>query len=353
MRVFAVNSSPRTGSNSKTQILLECLIDGLTSSGADVDVVNLREKKINNCVGCFTCWTKTPGECVMRDDMALELLSKYLDCDLCVLATPLYHYTLNAQMKAFIERTLPIIDPLFVHRDGVTAHETRIPIPKTVVLSVAAFPETDVFEHLQSYVRFLFRESLISELYRTSSEMLRKTSSNQTINDVLAATREAGIELASSGTVSKSTKERVEQPITDFSSMAPLANLAWRNCMKQKVTPAEFRKRRMRLRPDSIESFLAMMKLGFREKKAVGAKAGFQFHFFEDVEGSCFLLVDNGVLETGVGEIENPDLMVRAPFHLWMDVLSRKIDAYSAIQQNSVTLKGNPAILEKLGQLFR
>ena len=47
-------------------------------------VVNLRQKKINYCLGCFTCSTKPPGMCVHKDEMALELFPKWLEADIMV-----------------------------------------------------------------------------------------------------------------------------------------------------------------------------------------------------------------------------------------------------------------------------
>lgn len=34
----------------------------------DIKFIDLSSLKITNCVGCFGCWTKTPGKCVIRDD---------------------------------------------------------------------------------------------------------------------------------------------------------------------------------------------------------------------------------------------------------------------------------------------
>src|SRR5208337_5587080 len=114
-------------------------------------------KKIKNCIGCFTCWTKTPGVCVQKDDMTNELFPKWLEADLAVYATPLYHYTVNATMKAFIERTLPVLEPFLIKResDGRTSHPWRQKPPASVLLSVAGFPEIKVFDQLSRYVNFL------------------------------------------------------------------------------------------------------------------------------------------------------------------------------------------------------
>ncbi len=133
----------------------------------------MRKKKIKNCVGCFTCWTKTPGVCIHQDDMTRELFPKWLASDLVVYATPLYHYTVNASMKAFIERTLPVLQPFFEQGDGETRHPFRSDHPKAVMLSVAGFPERSVFDQLSSCAQFLFGRNkfLVAELYRPAAQM--------------------------------------------------------------------------------------------------------------------------------------------------------------------------------------
>ena len=61
MKVLALNSGPRSDAESYTILMLNHLVEGMRKAGADVEVIHLREKKIRNCIGCFTCWTKTPG----------------------------------------------------------------------------------------------------------------------------------------------------------------------------------------------------------------------------------------------------------------------------------------------------
>ena len=144
MKVLAINSSARIGGESKTEFMLEHLVQGMRETGAQVEVINLYEKKIKHCVGCFTCWTKTPGQCIHKDDMSGEIFPKYIDSDLAVLATPLYKYAVNSIMKTFIDRTLPDLLPFFVLKNGVTRHpyryEERVPSPQE-------YPQSDQHEY--------------------------------------------------------------------------------------------------------------------------------------------------------------------------------------------------------------
>ena len=107
MKVLALNSSPRGGGQSRTEWMLNHLVTGMQAAGAEVEKIDLRKKKINYCIGCFTCWTKTPGQCLHKDDMTQELFPKYIAADLVVYATPLYHFTLNAECKIFEQGQTP------------------------------------------------------------------------------------------------------------------------------------------------------------------------------------------------------------------------------------------------------
>jgi NAD(P)H-dependent FMN reductase len=150
MNVMAISSSPRGGGQSKTEIMLAALVKGMRETGATVQEVFLRNHTVHYCTGCYTCWTRTPGVCQLKDDMTRKLFPMYLESDLVVYASPLYHFTMNACMKAFIERTLPMVQPFLVDKGGRTSHPLRTKPPASVMLSVAGFPEISVFQHLSS-----------------------------------------------------------------------------------------------------------------------------------------------------------------------------------------------------------
>jgi len=103
-----------------------------------------------------------------------ELFPKWLNSDIVIYATPLYHYTLNATLKAFIERTLPLLEPFFRQFEGKTYHPMRSKHPKVVFLSVAGFPDPEIFDPLSAWVRYIFgkNKNLIAEIYRPMAEAM-------------------------------------------------------------------------------------------------------------------------------------------------------------------------------------
>jgi len=75
---------------------------GAEEAGHHTEKVFLKDKKINYCTGCGTCFNT--GKCSQKDDMA-EVLDKMISANVIVMATPVYFYTMCAQMKTLIDRT--------------------------------------------------------------------------------------------------------------------------------------------------------------------------------------------------------------------------------------------------------
>lgn len=99
-KVLVLSASPRKGGNS--DLLCDQFMLGAKEAGNQAEKIFLRDKKINYCVGCYAC--KGRGNCAQQDDMA-EVLEKMIAADVIVMATPVYFYTMDAQMKTMIDRT--------------------------------------------------------------------------------------------------------------------------------------------------------------------------------------------------------------------------------------------------------
>lgn len=99
--VLIISSSPRKGGNSDT--LCNAFGRGAEEAGNQVEKIRLAQLNIEYCSACYAC--KQIGCCVKQDDMA-HLLEKMRAADVIVLATPVYFYTMCAQMKTMIDRTL-------------------------------------------------------------------------------------------------------------------------------------------------------------------------------------------------------------------------------------------------------
>ena len=321
MKILALNSSPRTGGQSKTELMLNHLVNGMQEAGAEVKVVNLHEKKINYCIGCFSCWTKTPGKCLHKDDMTKELFPKWLESDLAV-----------------------------EQQGDRSVHPLRHTPPDAVVLSVAGFIEMSVFDLLSQYVQFLFgrHDKLLAEIYRPGAESLSRDANKK--KAVLAATVQAGRELVNSKKVSAETLNIIQQPIVDFETFALFGNTFWKTCIAEGVTPKEFVAKNMVPRPDSLKSFMVIFPIGMNRDAVGQEKKILQFHFSGDVTDSCHFIIEKDNVSAERKRKENPDITIDTPFELWMDIMTGKADGQQMFMEQKYTVAGD---LELMIQLFK
>ena len=99
-KVLMLSSSPRQGGNS--DVLCDEFMKGALEVGNEVEKIFLKDKQINYCSGCSVC-SMYGKPCPQKDDAA-EVVEKMIAADVIVMATPVYFYTMCAQMKTLIDR---------------------------------------------------------------------------------------------------------------------------------------------------------------------------------------------------------------------------------------------------------
>ena len=102
-KVLIIASSSRKGGNS--DILCDAFAEGVKESGNEVEKVRIADLKIGYCTGCYAC--QKTGKCAIKDD-AQSAIDKMMAADVIVLASPVYFYTICAQLKALIDRTVVV-----------------------------------------------------------------------------------------------------------------------------------------------------------------------------------------------------------------------------------------------------
>lgn len=127
-KVLILSGSPRKGGNS--DLLCDEFMKGAKESGNDAEKIFLRDKKVAPCNACYYC-KESGGECAIKDDMA-EILDKMQAADVIVMASPVYFYSIDAQMKAVIDRSV--------------ARWTNIPNKEFYYIMTAAEDSDDVMD---------------------------------------------------------------------------------------------------------------------------------------------------------------------------------------------------------------
>lgn len=101
-KVLILSSSSRQGGNS--DLLAQRFAAGAQAAGHEVELIELAQKKINYCHGCYYC-ANHDGHCCQKDD-AEAIVDKMVGADVIVFATPTYFYSMAGQMKVLIDRTV-------------------------------------------------------------------------------------------------------------------------------------------------------------------------------------------------------------------------------------------------------
>jgi multimeric flavodoxin WrbA len=125
-----------------TNTVSDCLEDSLNGKGHEVDVMVLRNEKIDSCLGCFGCWLKTPGECIIKD-AGSELPRKVIQSDLVFLLTPVTFGMYSSELKKALDRfPCPVLLPFFKKINGEIHHAPRYD-KYPILVAVGVLPNSD------------------------------------------------------------------------------------------------------------------------------------------------------------------------------------------------------------------
>jgi hypothetical protein len=123
MNILILNGNRDAGARSFDRYLAS-LAKELAGRGHLARVMTLRDLDIRYCTGCWTCWLKTPGECVHRDDMA-SVYKAVMAADLLFFASPLVMGFVSGLLKRANERLIPLIHPYLAIAQGECHHRGR------------------------------------------------------------------------------------------------------------------------------------------------------------------------------------------------------------------------------------
>jgi hypothetical protein len=229
MKVLAINGSPK-GKEGNTERILQPFLEGTQDADAETETIYLKDKKINHCLGCFSCWTKTPGVCVHHDDMP-ELLEKAFAADILVYATPLYCYTMTGLMKDFMDRNIPLVTPAIQEQQGRYLHDPRRErkIRKRVLISNCGFPGSYNFSGLLETFKIMTRGDLNAAILKTQGGILKNSEANEILTPFFATVRRAGKEVVELGQITPETQKVIDQDFMDPGEYQQHANEHWKS----------------------------------------------------------------------------------------------------------------------------
>jgi hypothetical protein len=107
--IFILNGNPDDTYSIFDNYLIN-LEKKLSARGHNCSVIELRKYSISPCCGCFSCFIKSPGICIFKDD-GVGILQKHINSNLTVFASPLIMGLPSALLKRMQDRLFPVLHP--------------------------------------------------------------------------------------------------------------------------------------------------------------------------------------------------------------------------------------------------
>lgn len=127
MKAVFLKGSPPAGRDLLCNRAAAAVMSIMKAHDWQVDAFALATMNIKTCRGCFSCWVKTPGRCVITDDDQEAILRAWADADLIAWLTPITFGGYAPELKKAMDRIIPVLLPFFIKIRGETHHPQRYP----------------------------------------------------------------------------------------------------------------------------------------------------------------------------------------------------------------------------------
>ena len=224
MKVLVLNGSPKKVSD--TMVLTNHFLKGLNKDNEfDIHIINLIEKNIKPCLGCFKCWKNDDGKCIQEDDQN-EIMEEYQNADIVIYSFPLYSYAMPSHMKAFVDRLIPFNKMIMKDINGHIVHVPRVDLSKQKLLFISGcgFPHFEGnFDGLKIMLRNKFRGQG-DMIFVSEAPMLNEESAKPLTEPLLKKFVAAGEYYAKNFTITPEMKKELETPMLDKDIYLKIAN---------------------------------------------------------------------------------------------------------------------------------
>jgi len=341
MNILVLNGSPK-GERSNTFKITAAFLEGMCiKQRHNVNIVNINEKNIQHCRGCFICWTKTPGNCVIKDDMA-ELIEQYLNADLIIWSFPLYYFGMPSKIKAFLDRTLPTNLPFICENEnGSYGHPPRYDLShqRHILISTCGFYSVENnYDALCRQFEIVFQDKL-TKIICPEGELFSIPQLKSKTSEYLYYAKQAGKDFAEQGRFSETTQNKLNELLYPPEAYVEMANASWE--VNERSTDAN---------KDKSLSFMRQMAAAYNPQ-SYSKDTVIEF-YFRDLEktyqlcllkGKCILKTDGFMPYT---------TRIESDFDLWQQISQGKVNGAAAMLEKQYRVLGNFDTMLKMDDYF-
>ena len=213
MNIVSINGSPK-GESSNTNVMIQEILYGMKSDSSIITNIYLSDKDIKYCKGCYSCWFKTPGNCIINDDMK-EIINIIKNKDIIIFGSPLYFNNISGTLKVFFDRLTAM------GGDPHNKSNTNSITPHFIMVSNCGFPYKSQFDVISLWINNIakmLQAQLIGEFYTTNGKVLSQPSKEQveSKNNYLSFLRECGQFYLNNYNLNDKLKSKMSMGILDF-----------------------------------------------------------------------------------------------------------------------------------------
>jgi len=122
MDIVVLNGA-KNAKESKLTERLDYLLRELSAQHSMQNFV-LEDMDVHSCLGCWSCWCKSPGLCVLQDD-AEKIFKAVIHADLVIMASPIIAGFTSALLKMITDRLIVLMHPYIEFIQGESHHQKR------------------------------------------------------------------------------------------------------------------------------------------------------------------------------------------------------------------------------------
>ncbi len=335
-RVLVLNGSPK-GEKSNTMRLTRAFLDG--AQWTNVEIINVAKVNVKGCLGCFACWNKTPGKCVIDDEMC-GILVKLITADVIVWSFPLYYFSVPGELKNLIDRQLPLSLPLMAREAKSGGHPSRYDLAhqRHLVISTCGFwtPEGNydaviaMFDHLCGRGNY-------TTILCGQGELFSVPELKNCTDAYLEIIRREGEEYAT-GEIRAETRAKLSEPLYPRAVFEKMADASWGISEHQgsEITVDESHRFTIQMaalyKPDGLERVLEF--------------------YYTDLDKTYQILLTKQGSEVITNGFQPYTTRIETPYSLWRSISRHEISGEDALFQHLYKVIGDFSLMLKWHDLF-
>lgn len=232
-KIVILNGSPKKAMSSTMQVT-NAFVEGISRQcKTEIVTVHIADLSMKPCIGCLSCWGRTEGECIIKDDDIHRIKEIIESSDIVIESYPLYFFGMPGIMKVFTDRMLGMMCTYRGQRapeQDESFHGIRNPRENQqfVLISSCAYTEADaVFESLLKQYDCICGKNKYTAILCPQLKTLIDLKNKDKIDHHLQKFSQAGEEFALTGSLSEKTKALLKKPPFSVGAYKIFLNNFW------------------------------------------------------------------------------------------------------------------------------